>query len=318
MIVTFTPNPSLDRTAHVRGTIERGGVHRLADITTEPGGKGVNIARAVHLAGQPVIAVIPAAAHDSLLTALADSGLPCRSVPVAAPVRTNLTLTEDDGTTTKFNEPGAPVTPAQVDLLTEMLVDSARGARWVSLSGSLPPGAPVDWYARMVRALRPLGVKIAVDTSDAPLQALSADLDRAAPDLIKPNSEELAQLVGGSGAALEAAALADDLSPILSAARGLIDRGVGAALVTLGGAGALLVTREGAWRATAPKVTVRSTVGAGDAALAGYLLADCLGHTGPDLLRHAVAYGSAAAALPGTTLPAPHQTAPGAVEVSVV
>lgn len=318
MIVTFTPNPSLDRTARVRGTIQRGGVHRLADITTEPGGKGVNIARAVHLAGQPVIAVIPAAEHDSLLTALADIGLPCRSVPVSSPVRTNLTLTEDDGTTTKFNEPGAPVTPDQVELLNDELVDSARGARWVALSGSLPPGAPVNWYALMVRALRPLGVRIAVDTSDAPLQALAADLDCAAPDLIKPNSDELAQLVGGNGAALEAAALDGDLGPIVRAARDLTNRGVGAALVTLGGAGALLVTREGAWRAAAPEVTVRSTVGAGDAALAGYLLADSLGHRGADLLRHAVAYGSAAAALPGTSLPAPHQTSPSAVEVFAI
>lgn len=315
MIVTFTPNPSLDRTARVHGTIERGGVHRLADITTQPGGKGVNVARAIHLAAQPVLAVVPAAAHDPLLVALAEIRLPCRNVPVDSPVRTNLTLTEDDGTTTKFNAPGAPVTPEQVELLTDMLVGSARTARWVSLSGSLPPGAPVDWYARMVRALRPLGVRIAVDTSDAPLQALSADLAGAAPDLIKPNSEELAQLVGGNGADLEAAALAGDLGPVLSAAHDLIDRGVGAALVTLGGAGALLVTRKGAWRAAAPRITVRSTVGAGDSSLAGYLLAESTGHTGQDLLRMAVAYGSAAAALPGTTLPTPSQTTPGAVDV---
>lgn len=318
MIVTFTPNPSLDRTARVLGTIQRGNVHRLADITTEPGGKGVNVARAIHLAGQPVLAVVPAAEHDPLLTALAEIGLPYRHVPVDSPVRTNLTLTEDDGTTTKFNAPGGRVTPEQVELLTDMLVGSARTARWASLSGSLPPGAPTDWYARMVRALRPLGVRIAIDTSDAPLQALSADLDDAAPDLLKPNSEELAQLVGGNGADLEAAALAGDLSPVIRAARDLIDRGVGATLVTLGGAGALLVTRTGAWRATAPAITVLSTVGAGDSALAGYLLAASAGLAEPDRLRTAVAYGSAAAALPGTTVPAPHQTSPSVVDVIAV
>ena len=318
MIVTFTPNPSLDRTARVLGTIERGGVHRLTDITTEPGGKGVNIARAVHLAGQPVLAVVPAASHDPLLTALTTIGLPYRNIAVDSPVRTNLTLTEDDGTTTKFNAPGAPVSEQQVEMLTDILVGSARNARWVTLSGSLPPGAPVDWYARMVRALRPLGVRIAVDTSDAPLRALADSLDLAAPDLIKPNSDELAQLVGGNGPQLEAAAAAGDLGPILEAAGGLVDRGVGAALVTLGGSGALLVTADGAWRAAAPPVTVVSTVGAGDSSLAGYVLAECSGHTGPVLLRRAVAYGSAAAALPGTTVPAPSQASPGDVEVVAI
>lgn len=318
MIVTFTPNPSLDRTARVIGTIERGGVHRLTDITVEPGGKGVNIARAVHLAGRPVLAVVPAAPHDPLVTALGAVGVPCRPVAVDSPVRTNLTLTEEDGTTTKFNEPGAPVTPAQVETLTDILVGSARTARWVTLSGSLPPGAPVDWYARMVRALRPLGVRIAVDTSDAPLLALAAELDGAAPDLLKPNSDELAQLVGGNGPELEEAAVAGDLGPILTATRALVDRGVGAALVTLGGAGGLLVTADGAWRAAAPRVTVLSTVGAGDSALAGYVLAESCGHTGPTLLRNAVAYGSAAAALPGTSVPAPYQASPGDVEVVAV
>ncbi|MDO5498119.1 MAG: 1-phosphofructokinase family hexose kinase [Propionibacteriaceae bacterium] len=318
MIVTFTPNPSLDRTARVRGEIARGGVHRLADITTQPGGKGVNIALAVHLARQPVLAVVPAAAQDPLLTALTDIGLPYRSVPVGFPVRTNLTLTEDDGTTTKFNEPGAPVTAEQVELLTDLVVDSAHAARWVALSGSLPPGAPVDWYARIVRALRPLPVRVAIDTSDAPLLALTAELPEAGPDLIKPNAEELAQLVGGSGPKLEAAAAAGELGPIVSAARDLTEHGIGAVLVTLGGAGALLVTDSGGWRAPAPSVPVQSTVGAGDAALTGYLLAESAGLRGPDLLRQAVAYGSAAAALPGTSVPAPHQTAPDDVEITAI
>lgn len=317
MIVTFTPNPSLDRTARV-SHLTRGGVHRLTAITTEPGGKGVNVARAVHLAGQPTLAVVPAARHDPLLEALRALRLSFRHVDIDARVRTNLTLTEADGTTTKLNEPGAPVTAEQVELLTDMLVGSARSARWVAMSGSLPPGAPPDWYPQIVRALRPLGVRIAVDTSDAPLKALAGRLDDAAPDLVKPNSEELAQLVNDDPTKLEAAADRGDLEPVLAAARTLTDRGVGAALVTLGGSGALLVTRDGAWHAAAPPVTVASTVGAGDSSLAGYLMADCAGLSAPDLLAHAVAYGSAAAALPGSALPCPQQARPSDVTVTAL
>lgn len=307
MIVTVTPNPSLDRTARLDTILQRGGVHRLVEVTTEPGGKGVNIARVVHQAGQAVIAVIPADPGDPLLVGLDALGLAYRNVPIGGPVRTNLTVTEPDGTTTKLNAPGAPMDADRADALTGAVVGAAAGAQWVTLSGSLPPGLPSQWYAEMVRALRPLGVRIAVDTSDAPLQALAAGLPECAPDLIKPNSEELGQLAGVDGLTLETAAAGGDYSAILAAAHHLNDLGIGAVLVTLGGAGAVLVTTGGAWHATAPAVTVRSTVGAGDASLAGYLLADLDRCDAPTRLRRAVAHGSAAAALAGTTLPTPEQ-----------
>ncbi|HNV10651.1 MAG TPA: 1-phosphofructokinase family hexose kinase [Propionibacteriaceae bacterium] len=318
MIVTFTANPSLDRTATIEVPLTRGGVHRISTITTEPGGKGVNVARAIHLAGQDALAIVPSDPHDPLLSGLEALGVPFRNVPTGSPVRSNLTVTEPDGTTSKLNEPGAALDAGVVDLLTDLVVDSARTSSWVALSGSLPPGAPVDWYARMVKALRPLGVKVAIDTSDAPLQALAANFPEAAPDLIKPNSEELGQLSGQDGLALEAAAAAGDWHPVLSAAHELTARGVGAVLVTLGGSGALLVTSEGAWLATPPPITLASTVGAGDSALAGYLLADIENLGSPDKLRRAVAYGSGAAALAGSALPAPDQTNPDAVVVTAV
>ena len=174
--------------------------------------------------------------------------------------------------------------------------------------GSLPPGAPTDWYARLVALLRPTGVSIAVDTSDAPLAALAAALPDAAPDLIKPNGEELGQLAGlpaERAMALEDGALAGDLAPVVDAARVLVDRGVTAVMATLGPAGGVLVTAEGAWHAPAPAIDVVSTVGAGDSSVAGYVLADTRGDDPADRLATAMLYGSAAASLPGTTLPTP-------------
>lgn len=315
MIVTLTANPSLDRTVPLDGPLARGEVHRAGAVTVEPGGKGINVSRVVHYAGHPVRAVLPADPGDPILRGLDELRLPYRTVPLLGQVRTNLTLTEPDGTTTKINEPGPTPSAETIEALARLLVLESERADWVVLSGSLPPGVPARWYADLVSALRPWGCRIAVDTSDAPLLALAAAFGEAAPDLIKPNSEELAQLTGADPEALEAAAAAGDPSASVAAAQSLIDRGVGAVLVTLGAAGAVLVGPEGAWHATPPPIVVRSTVGAGDSSVAGYVLAETRDLPPADRLRLAVAYGSAAASLAGTQLPKPEQINTAAVKV---
>lgn len=328
MITTLTPNPSLDRTVSLPGELIRGGVNRLTGVTIEPGGKGLNVARVLVGAGQSVTAVLPAASHDPLLRvlgAVAADGLRVRPVDVAGSARINTAVTEPDGTTTKLNEPGASLSPEEIDAVEMALLEAVAAARpseraesaesagarhWAVLSGSLPPGAPADWYARLVRLLRGAApdLRIAVDTSDAPLAELAAGLPDSAPDLVKPNGEELGQLVGlpaDRAMALEEGAVRGELAPVADAARILVDLGIGAVMATLGPAGAVLVTGEGAWHATAPEVPVVSTVGAGDSSVAGYVLADVRGGDEAERLRTAMIYGSAAASLPGTTLPSP-------------
>ena len=307
MIVTVTPNPSIDRTVTLPGELTRGAVHRVSSASSEQGGKGVNVARALALAGVDTVAVLHAAEHDPILAGLQTAGVTVHAVPVTGAVRTNLTVTEPDGTTTKINEPGAVLTVAEADALARAVTERAHSARWVVLSGSLPPGLPPSWYADMVAILRPYGCKVAVDTSDAPLAALAADLDRAAPDLLKPNAEELAGLAGVSAEALESALARGDTGPVVRAARRLVDHGVGAVLATLGAAGAVLVDADGDWLATPPPIRPRSTVGAGDSSLAGYVRAESAGAGPPSRLQMAVAYGSGAAALPGSALPSPAQ-----------
>jgi 1-phosphofructokinase len=312
-VVTLTANPSLDRTLALPGALERGGVVRLAPSSTEPGGKGVNVARAVAAAGGDVVTVLPAADDDPILGALHRLALPLATVPVPTPVRTNYTLAEPDGTTTKLNEPGAPLDEPIRAALTEALHRHAEGARWVVLSGSLPPGTPLDWYADLVRSLRGTGARIAVDTSEAPLLALMAAGPDAAPDLLKPNSEELAQLTGVPEAELTA-----DRDAALAAVGVLHERGVAEVLLTLGADGALLSGAAGVWSAVPPRIAVRSTVGAGDCSLAGFVLADLAGAPPAERLRTAVAYGAASASLPGSAVPTPDQVAALPVEVTPV
>lgn len=320
MIVTLTVNPSLDRTIELPGALLRGAVQRASAVSEEPGGKGVNVCRALTASGVQSIAVLPGRDNDPVMAGLREAGVSYANLPIAASLRSNITLTEADGTTTKVNAPGPPLGTDEQQRLIDLLVDTCAvgedgsPASWLVLAGSLPPGASPDFYALVVHAVRSrfsdLAPRIAIDSSGPPL--LGALLHHAAPDLLKPNAEELAEVTGiATGDELEA-----DPALAVRAARTLIERGVGTVLATLGSKGALLITADHAWQASRPPVVARSTVGAGDSSLAGFLLADIAGAPPRDCLRQAVAHGAAAAALPGTTVPTLAQTDPGAVTVT--
>lgn len=309
MIVTLTPNPSLDRTLRLDIPLEPGALHRVVASESQGAGKGVNVSRAAHLAAVPTIAVLPASTTDPLLAGLRADGIRVHAEPVTHAARTNLTISGPDGTTTKINEPGSSYSAQVRTRLLQALLDHADAADWFVLAGSLPPGCPSDWYVEIVKCLRAAGARVAVDTSDGPLTALVDGLPSAAPTLMKPNSAELAAALG-----LRAADLDANPEAAAAAALSLIERGVETVLVSLGAAGAVLANADGAWHATPPPTVVVSTVGAGDSALFGYLYAAHLGQDDPATrLTYAVAYGSAATALPATTIPQPRDINPEAV-----
>ena len=210
MILTLTANPSLDRTIELGGPVLRGQVQRAVWAGQQPGGKGVNVSRAVASAGRSTRAVLPGDGDDPVLTGLDAIGLAHDSIPTGAPIRSNITVTEPDGTTTKINEPGTALTPARQTEVIDLVAGLAADADWVVLAGSLPPGVEDDFYARTIAAIRqlPQPPSIAVDTSGAPL----AEALRQSPDLIKPNAEELAELLAAAGL-LEEAGLLDDTDP---------------------------------------------------------------------------------------------------------
>ncbi|MDE3720811.1 1-phosphofructokinase [Nocardiopsis sp. N85] len=300
MILTLTPNPSVDHTLEVDRLI-RGEVLRVGSTRAQPGGKGVNVARALHLAGADTRAILPVGGGGGaeLTTLLGD--LPRLTVPIEGETRANVAVTETDGTTTKLNAPGPHLSPAETDSLLAALEDelSERPA-WVVASGSLPAGAGDDLYVRVAELAAAHGVALALDTSGKPLEAA---VNAGSVALVKPNLEELSEL---SGRPLT------DVGEVTAAARELIALGNGSVLVTLGGHGAILVGPEHVWWARGPRVRTRSTVGAGDCALAGFLIpAD----SPVERLRHAVAWGTAAVSLPGTTIPSPDDVNVDAVEV---
>lgn len=292
MIVTVTANPSLDRTVEV-DQLRRGEVLRATATHVHAGGKGVNVSRALVAHDLPTLAVLCTGGYAGveLVALLDDAGVPLAQVPVAGGVRTNLTVVEPDGVVTKLNEPGPGLTRAERDALLCAVADAiGSGTDWVAGCGSLPPGVPSDFYALLVDQAHAHGARAAVDTSGEALAACLA----AGPDLVKPNAEELAECAG-----LPVRTLAD----AVHAAEILRDRGAKAVLASLGPDGAVLVDDHGATHATArPAGPVLSTVGAGDATLAGFLAA---GGTGERALREAVAWGAAAVTLPGSRMPGP-------------
>ena len=220
MIVTVTPNPSIDRTVTLATPLTRGAVHRVSSVTTEPGGKGVNVARALTLAGVDAVALLPASGTDPMVAALQGSGVPFRCVPITAPVRTNIAVTEMDGTTTKINEPGAEAGRGR-DRRAHPIGRRQRRARIVG--GDV--GIAAAGHARHAgtptssRSSPPTTARSRSTPPIGPLAALVDGFDRAAPDLIKPNAEELAGVIGFSPQALEAAVAQGDPEPVVSAAQ---------------------------------------------------------------------------------------------------
>ena len=319
MIVTLTANPSLDRTVELAEALEPGAVQRATSTRQDPGGKGVNVTRALRASGVDSLAVLPAGTGDPFLAALDAEGVPHRAVPIRGAVRTNLTIVDAAGVTTKVNEPGPELDEGAQARLVEATAEASVGADWLVLAGSLPPGAPDDFYVRVVEAARAAAdragstsPRVAVDTSGAALAALVEA--GVGVDLVKPNAEELAELTGSSDeAALEAGPHeAIDLARSIPVERGR------ASLVTLGAEGAALVSEDHAWFARAPRVVPRSTVGAGDCSLAGFLVAAVEGASPADALARAVASGAAAVALPGSAVPTRDQVDPARVVVTEV
>ncbi|MFC5939071.1 1-phosphofructokinase family hexose kinase [Corynebacterium choanae] len=316
MIVTFTPNPSLDITFTADHAIQRGQVARMATSQTIAGGKGVNVSRVTHAMGHSTLAIVPCDPQDPFVRLLALSETPFEIIPTDVPVRVNTTLSEPGGVTTKLNGPGALLDDSAQRAAASMLLRRLGGADWLVMAGSLPPGAPNDWYAQLAWQAKQRNpqLHVAVDTSGSALSVLLNPTMAAPVDVFCPNTEELIAAIDApvTAESIEDAALLGDFRPAVQLAQPVIRRLTNAhhrpvMLLTLGAAGALLVSATQIHIATAPSISVVSTVGAGDCALAGYVCAAANHAPAPERLTQAVLWGSAAATLPGTAVPTPAQ-----------
>ena len=294
MIVTVTLNPSLDRTLEV-DAFERGAVLRTSEPMLEAGGKGVNVTRALVANGVASIAVLPVGGGEGAeLSRLLDAAaVAARYVPVSGRTRSNISVSEHDGTVTKLNEPGTALSADELTALTSVVGSAVSPGDWVIVSGSVPPDFTAEHLHSLTDSLADREVHLAIDTSG---EALVAALE-AHPRLVKPNRAELAEVAGRP---------LDSISEVIDAAKGVRDRGVELVLVSLGSDGAVLVGPAGVIVGESHVEQPRSTVGAGDCFLAGFLSKFSVDETDIEgALLEALAWGAAAASLPGTAVPLP-------------
>lgn len=301
MIITLTPNPSIDRAFSV-AELELGEVNRASSERADPGGKGINVSRALRAHGIPSTAIVPMGeVDDTLLRMLSRAGVTTHPLRIPGHTRSNITIIDNYGQTTKVNAPGPELNETIAAEMAASVLANVSAGDTLLAAGSLPRGISDDFYARLARSANDAGAKVVLDTSGAPLAKATQG---GGLYLIKPNELELAEIVGKP---------LPRVGDVVEAARQIIARGTVNVLVSLGGNGALLITETGCWWGGGPALIPVSTVGAGDITLAGFLSAE--GKEPPERLRTAVAWGRAAVLLPGTEVPAPTQIHPHEVEI---
>jgi len=290
-IATVTMNPSIDQHILIDRLVKDDAI-RARDIRRDPGGKGINVSRVLRELGAETLAfgLTGGGAGYIVKRLLRERGIAFESVEVLEETRINFIFTDrSDRTQTRISSPGPWVTLDEADRLAALILGRAPMPPWWVLGGSLPRGIPVDFYARLIRDLGRAGARCFLDADD---DALRVGIE-ARPYGIKPNENELARLAGRE--------LRDD-AQILQVAQEIVASGVEIVAVTLGGEGALVVTATEAVRVRPPAVEALSKVGAGDAFLAGFVLALSRGEPLEGACRLGVAAGTAAVIHEGTQL----------------
>jgi 6-phosphofructokinase 2 len=291
-IVTLTINPTIDLATSVA---EVSPEHKLRcdPERRDPGGGGLNVARVIHELGGESLALYPRGGPtgDLLERLLEQKGLRRWPISISGHTRENFTVTEKkSGREFRFVMPGPTLTEAEWQLCLDSLSTVAADADFIVASGSLAPGMPVDFYARVARVARKQNARLVLDTSGEPLRAALAE----GVFFAKPNRREFRDMMG---------AQVEELSAMAAAARTFLEQGRAEVLVvSMGADGALLTTREGQYRAVPPPVRTSSSVGAGDSFVGGMTLGLARGLPPHEAFRWGIASGTAALLSEGTGL----------------
>lgn len=291
-IVTLTLNPAFDIHCAADG-FRPYGESIVEIIRRDAGGKGVNISRALLAAGtaSTAVAVVGEENGEEFCRMLTAEGLALRPIFVRGRIRENVTLHERENPETRISFGGFSVDGRLLEEVRAAIgeVDSDTV---VTFTGSIPAGLDADQVLNMLREIRDAGASVVIDSRSVSLDAL---LDFG-PRLAKPNRDEAEKYMGRSILTPEDA---------ITAAREMCARGVENAMISLGGDGAVLACPDGCYYATAPRIEARSTIGAGDSAIAGFIDGLARGFTPERCLARAVAFGSAACMTEGTMPPLP-------------
>jgi len=288
-IVTLTMNPALDISSDAE-VVRPTDKIRCAGARYDAGGGGINVAKIAHVLGASVSAVYPAGGPtgDVLTDLLVTDGVPVRRVKIAAPTRESFTINEiSTGLQYRFVLPGPCLSFVEQQQCLAELRDAATSARFVVASGSLPPGAPVNFYQQVALICREIGALLVLDTSGGGLRHITSGVY-----LLKASVRELRECVGRE--------LVTE-SEQLDAAHEIIDCGrAKAVVVSLGSEGALLATAQASLRFPAIPMRALSGVGAGDAMVAAITVGLSRDWPLSKSVRYGIAVGAAMLLTPGT------------------
>lgn len=294
MILSVTPNPSIDHALFVE-SLQLGDTNRVLRVERDAGGKGVNLSRVAAELGAKTIATgyLAGAAGAYVRSVLEVQRVLHDFVEVPGETRTNFSVEDNSKTPpTTFNERGPTVTSEEVSKLISKVSILAQASAWVCIGGSLPPGAPVDLYAQLLRVAHASGAKVLID-GDRPHQELGL---KAGPDFIKPNHEEAGRLLGREiQSDQEAVSAAKELAQRLGGDHRIV-------VISRGKKGAVLAQGDTLLVGESPSVEVKSTIGSGDSMLGAMLWAITSGKSLDEALRWGLAAGAATATTDGSEI----------------
>jgi len=291
-IITLTMNPAIDVNTSVNNFVAERKL-RCSNPSREPGGGGINVSRAIRKLGGESLALYTCGGLTGQMfqELLHDEGLNHKPIPIKDGTRENIIVYEESSTLQyRLCMPGPIMTDDELKSSLDQIIALEPGPDFVVASGSLPPGASKDFYARVARVAKQLGSQIIIDTQGEPFQlALEEGLF-----LVKPNLRELSQL---------GVHRIEDEKQIQEMAEKIVHKNWSeVVVVSLGAAGALMVTKEESRYIRPPAVPIKSKVGAGDSMVAGIVLALARGKAIQDAAFFGVAAGTAAVMTPGTEL----------------
>lgn len=290
MIYTVTLNPALDKTVEIPHlTVDS--INRITTMRTDPGGKGINVSKVIKELGSESTAtgILAGNTGRAISSALEDMKIRADFKFVEGETRTNLKVIDPvNHTNTDLNEPGITVSEEILNGLLAELLSKVKEGDIVVISGSLPKGAPKDTYGTWVKACKEAGAKVILDADGE----LLVNGMQASPYLIKPNHHELSELMG------EKLETPEELE---KAARGLMEKySIAKIVVSMGGAGALYISENETIYAEGLKVSVQSTVGAGDSVVAALAVSEESGSSPEETVRLSTACGAANVMCSGT------------------
>lgn len=292
MIITVTMNPAIDKTVEIDSLVQ-GGLNRIKKVEYDAGGKGINVSKTICELGGSSIATGFLGGNNgkTIASVLKEKGIENDFIWVDGETRTNTKVFEENGALTELNEPGPVITGEKLEALIDKLLGYAGIDTLFVLSGSIPAGVPKDTYARIIREVHKKGSKVLLD-ADGELFRLGVE---ASPDMIKPNRAELEEYAEMDYRASE--------EELLKIAGKFKEKGIDIIAVSMGKSGAMFLTEDISAKCPALSVKAHSTVGAGDAMVAGLAYSWDEGLSGEETVRLCMAVSAGAVTTVGTKPP---------------